>query len=238
MRWHTKGFLCCYLICLTLKWTVGAAPSPLVASVSSSLLVGTVVSRLLWAIVRGWHQRLFFWLIIKWRTDKRLSSDPSCGTESMRRLSGRIKWRTSLCLQSLMDARCLCSGRERKRKSALCITGQECEPVMLREPDSIYSNGQGLSLRWYCQSLLYSFVWLTKHSVCATSFFPFENLSIIFVSLRQPKLMMTLGTECMGADRLTVYRPGVLCCVNDINCAVTTIYLQPVVLSILHWQYR
>lgn len=105
-----KGILCCYLICPTLKRTVGTTPSPLGAAVSSSLLVGTVVSRLLWAIVRGEHQRLFFWLIIKWRTDKRLSSDPSCGTESMRRLSGRINRRTSLCLQSFMALCCLCSG--------------------------------------------------------------------------------------------------------------------------------
>lgn len=36
-----------YLICLTLKWTVGTTLSLLVAVVSSSLLVGTVVSRLL-----------------------------------------------------------------------------------------------------------------------------------------------------------------------------------------------
>lgn len=90
------------LICPTREWMLGTTPSPLVAAVGSSLLVGTVVSRPLRAVVRGRHQRLFCWLIIKWRTDKLLSSDSSCGTESMRRLSGRINQRTSLCLQSFV----------------------------------------------------------------------------------------------------------------------------------------
>lgn len=45
---------------------------------------------------------------------------------------------------------------------------------------------------------------MTKHSQCATSILSFENLSIIFISLRLKCLVMTLGAECMRVDRLTV----------------------------------
>lgn len=50
--------------------------------------------------------------------------------------------------------------------------------------------------------------------------------------------MMAVGTECLRVDRrLTVHEPGVLCCVNYINCPVTMIFLWPVVLSIPQCQY-
>lgn len=39
------------------------------------------------------------------------------------------------------------------------------------------------------------------------SFYPFENLSIIFVSSRLIELAMTLGTECLRVDGLTEFKP-------------------------------
>lgn len=136
---------------LSAKWTVRTSPSPLADAVGSSLLVGTGASRLLWAIVRGLHQTLL--LIIKWHTDKRLSSNPSCGTESMRRLSGRINQTTSLYLQSFMALRCLCSGGGRKGERAPRVA-----------PEKHASLNQHLSLpisRNYITSVLCQ---VTKHN--------------------------------------------------------------------------
>lgn len=93
----------------------------------------------------------------------------------MRRLSGRINQRTSLCLQSFMALCCLCSGGGRERKSTLCSTGEKRESVTLRELDSIYSTEQGSCVCWYCQSVLYQFPSLsrvTKHTVMCYIFFP------------------------------------------------------------------
>ncbi len=128
----------------------------------------------------------------------------------MRRLSGRINQRTSLCLQSFMALYCLCSGGESERKSTLCSTGEKCELASLREPDSIYRTVQDGSLCRYCQSVLYQFPSLsrvTKHKLCAMSFLPFENLSIIFVSLRLIQLVRTSGAECVSIDRLREFKP-------------------------------
>lgn len=132
-----------------LERTVGTTLTPLGATVISSLLVHIVVGSLLWAIVRGKHQRLLFRLIIKWRTDKQLSSDPSCGTESMRRLSGRINQRTSFCLQSFMALCCLCSGGGGETKKALLGTGKKYEPALLRDSTPLSTGGYLWFISYY-----------------------------------------------------------------------------------------
>lgn len=98
-------------------------------------------------LVEGCYRTLYC-LIIKWRADKRLSSDLSCGTESMRRLSGRINWRTSLCLQSLMALCCL---RREGGRGEPCIA-QKHESASLHPSER---NRPNLQPGLLCASLLW-----------------------------------------------------------------------------------
>lgn len=93
----------------------------------------------------------------------------------MRRLSGRINRRTSLCLQSFMALCCLCSEGGKERESAPCSAGEKERAGVAHELDSIYGTEQGGCLCWYCQSALYQFPSLsqvTKLTVMCRIFFP------------------------------------------------------------------
>lgn len=139
----------------------------------------------------------------------------------MRRLSGRIKQRTSLYLQSFMALCCLCSGggggRKEGRESAPCVA-----------PEKHTSLSQHLALLLSCNYITFAPSQVTKHNQWVLHF---ENLSFTFVSSRL--FWHLIGADCdrvqqqadCTATMLTLWRKKSM---NDLKIQLPNVHMQQI----------